>query len=145
MPVLAVGHGGGQSDILERPVAAVAIEEVRHRIVGDEDVHPTVIVEVEADHAEAVPRAAADARRLADVFEGAVALVAKQRRRLSLVFVGVTVGLIPRALFSAEKILVFGPVEVVDDDEIEPAVVVIVEPGGARSPLAGVFDPPLAR
>ena len=63
LPVLTVGASGARGDVGERAVPVVAIERARVRVVGDVDVHPPVIVEVERCHAETVGAAGArDAR-----------------------------------------------------------------------------------
>ncbi len=63
-PVLAVGAARTNRDVLERAVVAVAIQRARVRVVGDVDIRPPIVVEVERADAEAVgARRARDARR----------------------------------------------------------------------------------
>ncbi len=46
---------GCETDLGELPLAVVVKQEVRHRIVGDEDVRPTVVVVVGDDDPQPVP------------------------------------------------------------------------------------------
>ena len=52
--VLAVGAAGLEPDVGQRAVAVVAIERARARVVGDVEIDPAVVVEVEGADAEAV-------------------------------------------------------------------------------------------
>ena len=80
-PVGRDADAGRQRHLPEHAVAFVVEQEVRRRVVGHEDVRPPVIVVVADDDAEAVAAMTADARLLADVGEGAVAVVAIEDRR----------------------------------------------------------------
>src|SRR6185369_2984556 len=53
-PILIYGCAGAKADLLKRAVAFVSVMEVRRRIVGDEDISQTIVVEVAADDAESV-------------------------------------------------------------------------------------------
>ena len=72
-------------DVLERAVAQVAIELVRLRVVGDEQIRPAVDVVVDHRHAERLRARVEDAARRGDVFEGAVAAVVEQPARVAAV------------------------------------------------------------
>ena len=65
--VLAVGHAGRDPLLGERAVPVVAIELVRLRVVGDEDVGPAVAVVIEDGDAERLARGIGDAGLLAHV------------------------------------------------------------------------------
>ena len=59
LAAVAEGDFGGQRDLLEFPSArcrraAIHVEEILHRVVGDEQVHPAVVIDVRGDHAEAL-------------------------------------------------------------------------------------------
>ena len=47
-------NAGGACDVGERPVGVVAKEEIGHRVVGDEDVRPAVVIDVRNRDAKAV-------------------------------------------------------------------------------------------
>ncbi len=111
-----VRDAGLPRDVGERPVAAVPVERVpSHRARHIHVVEAVVVVVGDADaHAPAAAREAAAGR---DVGELAVAVVPVQRGQR------VAAGL---------RTLARGTV---DDEEVEVAVVVVVEPGGAAADL----------
>ena len=78
-----------------------------------------------------------DAGGLRDVGEGAVALVAEQRVRQALVVVRVAVVVHP--LRAAEGLGLRVPDAVVGDEEVEVAVLVVVEEGGGDRPQRAVL------
>src|SRR5262249_46964345 len=123
---------GRNSHFLEGAVSAIHEEEVLHRVVGDEDVGPSVAVVIETDYAEAVALLRADSRGAADIGESSIPVVVKERRRLAVIFAGVAIGAV--ALLRADEVVFGCEVDVVGDDEIEAAVVIVIEPGAARSP-----------
>ena len=116
-PVAIAPQAGPIGDVLERPVAAVAIERVGSP-AGDEEVGMAVVVDVADGHA--VPVASlhpADAGSVARIVKRAVALVPKQ----SIARVG------PVGPGREDASL--------DDVDIEPAIAVVVEqtnPAGHR-------------
>src|SRR5437899_5039395 len=82
-PLLAVSDASGLADLLKRPIASVVEQELRHEIVGHDDVHPTVLVQVAEGHSQSL--ALRDLREGVDhlnaslpryVREGSVAVVA---------------------------------------------------------------------
>ena len=79
-------------------------------------------------------RLQAGARR--HVFEGAVAAIAVEAVRQPLEDARVAVDVDPPRLVSAGRILVRRPLHVIDDQEIEAAVVVVVEPAAADGEVA---------
>ena len=85
-------------------------------------------------HALADVRLQAGARR--HVFERAVAAIAVEAVRQPLEDARVAVDVDPPRLVSAGRILVRRPLHVIDDQEIEAAVVVVVEPAAADGEVA---------
>src|SRR5713226_880682 len=70
-------------------------------------------------------------------------VVVKQRGRLAAILVRMAVGTV---VFVATGDVVLGrPVDVVDDEEIQPSIVVVVEPRSTRPPLSRILDTGLAR
>ena len=53
-PVLAQGESGHVADILERAVVAIVIEIVRHRIVRDDQVNPSIVIHVDEHRSKTV-------------------------------------------------------------------------------------------
>ena len=137
---LVRGDARFEGDLLEsggrvpRRRSRVAEQEVGHAVVRDEHVHASVAVVVgdRDSHALALVRREADLLR--DVGKGAVAVVAQQRvwQRLkdARVAVDAVAGLAPPA--PDVGLACEGPIEVVRDEEVEPAVVVVVEKRRAR-------------
>ena len=84
-PRLVQGRARGVADVLERAVAAVAVEVVRRGVVGHEEIEPAVVVEVEEGDAEAVEAGGVGhARPRAHVGERAAAVVAEEVVALAL-------------------------------------------------------------
>src|SRR5262249_31207282 len=115
-------------------------EEIRVRVVGDEDVLPAVVVEVECNYAQTTAGVRPDPGGFSNIFEGAVAIVMVKRRLLPAKLIRVAVSPVPRLLVAAPDVVIRRPCYVIGDREIEFAVSVIIEPGGARSPFAFVRD-----
>src|SRR5688572_3556645 len=74
------GRAGGARQLGERPIAIVAVKEVRAAEVRDIQIRPAVVVVVDGGDA-LVEAATVDAGRRGDVLERAVAVVAEQLRR----------------------------------------------------------------
>src|SRR5579872_4657383 len=132
------GHASFISDFAKRAVTIVAKQEIRHVIVGDENILPPVIVVVEGDYAKPVATLEPDSRFNADVGERSISVVVKKRRRLPVIDVRVAVTPHPGRFVAAPKILLWRPIHVVRNDKVEFAVVVVVEPRSARCPLAKI-------
>ncbi|MFO0890856.1 MAG: hypothetical protein U0790_17135 [Isosphaeraceae bacterium] len=127
------GDPPAPGDVLEGAVVAVAPEDIGLGVIGDEDVHPAVAVEVrrEAAHAPAVPR---HARALGDVGEGTVAVVPVKDVGQACELARHPVERAPGLQISAERGLLRVESEVVRHEEVEVAVAVVVEEGGAEAP-----------
>ena len=135
---LVGGHPGLEGHLRQLPVRAVAVQEVRRPVVGDEDVHPPVPVVVGDGDTHPLPEVPIEAGRGGDVGERAVAVVAQERVRQGLEDVRVAVDAVPLLSPAAPVVRVLGegPLEVVRDEEVQPAVVVEIQEGRAR--LQGV-------
>ena len=143
---LAVGaerQPGFDGDVLERAVAQVAIELVRLRVVGDEQIGPAVLVVVEHRDAERFRAGVEDAARRRDVFEGAVAAVAKQPAGVAAIRLRRAVRLL-LAVEAAEHVVLGRPLDVVADEQIEQAVAIEVEPQRRRAERRSRPPRPLA-
>ena len=129
-PLLVVGDAPGPRLLLERAVALVDVEEVRLGVVGDEHVHEAVAVEVGDADAHALARHGAEAGLLRHVLELPVPEVVVQAVRDALV--GARVAEDRAVGGRADPVDLRVPVGVVRDHEVEQAVVVVVEEGGAH-------------
>ena len=130
-------------DLHEPAVALVVEHEVLHRVIRDDEVGPAVGVEIDGGDAERLRHRHTSSRipdlhprARGDVGEVSVAIVPVQIGKRALERARRTVGAAdahePEILLQID---VPGPAHVVADEEIEIAVAVVVEPGGARAPL----------
>ena len=131
------GDAGLERRVFELAAAQVAPEEVRYRVVGDEEVDVAVGIEVGGQDTEALGEDSAahgDPRRAGDVLKPAAAAVEVERVGSPIVFVGMAVG--GGLLLAAGAGLVDpGVVEqVVGDVEVQQAVAVDVGEAGTRAP-----------
>src|SRR5262249_3899540 len=128
LPFLAEGHAGRQSRFGERPFAAVVfIKLVRLRVVGDEDVGPTVTVVIDDRHPKRFARRVEESGFFTPVAE-LPAYVVIEPRTLALVFLRRAVALVD-VVERAEDVGLRRPFDVVAEEEVEPPVLVIIEEG----------------
>ena len=142
--IFVEGVAGGVALILKGAVAFVDVEVVWGRVVADEEVGLAVVVDVDEDGGEAVVAGlVADTGLVADVGEGAIAVVVEEVIALAGQAAGATVG--ANAAIAAEgqgkAVAVAGlrlevVVDVAGDEEIELAVAVVVSPRGSGGPVA---------
>ena len=130
---------GRHADVREGAVSLVAIQLVRLRVVGDEQIEPAVGVVIDQGDAERFGRRVIETGAMRDVLERPVPLVPEQRRALAFVGFRRAIGL-RLAVERAEQILLDRPVHVVRDEEVEQTVAVVVEPRRARRE-SGIGDP----
>ena len=136
--VFAERHAGRHAFFGERAVAVVAVQLVGLRIVGDEQIRPAVAVVIEHRDAQRLAGGIADAGLLGHILELAVAQIVIQLRRRALVGFRRAVRL-GRAVERAPQIALGGPLHVVGDEQVQLAVAVVIEPGGAGAEV-GVVD-----
>jgi hypothetical protein len=129
--ILTCGHPGNEGNIFERTIMLVEKEEIRPRVVGDGDVRPAVIVEIREHHTHTLRFRLADTRPIAHIRERSVMIVVIQLGLLPFVIPGMTVGAVTRPVFSAPDVVLRAPVNVVRNDQVQVAVLVIVEPARA--------------
>ena len=128
------GHLGGEADLFEGAVALVAVEVFEHGVVGDGDVDFAVAVEVGDGDAEAFA-GFVEADFCGDFGEVAIAVVVEDEGRDGLEGVGVAVGAVAFAMLATEDVVEV-PLHVAEDDEVEEAIVIEVDPGGGGGPAA---------
>ena len=132
LAVFAERHARLERHVLERAVPQVAIQLVRLRVVGHEDVGPAVLIVIEQRDAERLRARVEDAARGGDVLERAVAAVAEQPAGLTPIGFGRAVGLL-LAVEAAEHVVLRRPPHVVADEQIEEAVAIEVDPHRRRA------------
>ena len=121
------------ADLFKSPLAAIDEQKIRDRVIGDEEIHPAVVVDVGGNHSPGFAGNCRNARLLADVGEGSVAVVVKeptghrpvQSRNAIVRFAS------PCA---AGPVLRFAEIHEPADEKIEPAIIVVVEPDRTGCP-----------
>src|SRR3984957_18053606 len=132
---------GEHADIFKSPVSLIDIEIVWGRIVGDEQVYPPVVIHIDECRREAV----------GDVFVGHAGFLTDVRERTISVVMKKMIGLALQAsrsahyAFTAElakaipggwRKMIHIPVDVSRNEEIQPAISVVVAEAGASRPVA---------
>ena len=124
--------------------------EARQLVVRDVEVDEPVAVVVGEREPHAPPRVRRESRLRGHILERPVAPVPVERQRDGREPLGVAVDADAAGLVAAEAVVALVPHRVVHDQEVEPAVVVVVEPAGADHPLVArearlrghVLEPP---
>ena len=134
-----------RADFPERAVVLVHEDEIGHGVVGHDEIHPAVAVNVHRRDAEGLGGGHAGRgifhlqtalRR--DVGEMAVAVVVIKMGKRALEIHGLAVGARPAVNFVADLGVNFArPLDVVADEEVELAVVVVIKKRRARAPVVG--------
>src|SRR5262249_55364381 len=137
-------------------------EEVRHSIVGDDEVDPAVIVDINRSDPERLGRRHSggwilnlDPACRRDIGKMTVPVVAIEIWKSSFEIHGLPVSAADPDQFVAHLEIDFlGPANVIADEEIQQAIVVVVDPSATGAPLArgttytstgsDVFELPLA-
>src|SRR5947208_58199 len=99
--MLVQAGAGNQAYFRKRSVAIVVEQETRRRVVGHEDVHPTVVIVVPESDSERFPFFVRYAGLLGDIRKCAVSIVPEQYVRYSLEIVRMAVGSIARHAVAA--------------------------------------------
>jgi hypothetical protein len=144
-PVAAERDARLAADLGERAVLPVVKDEVLHRVVGHDQVLPAVAVQVEGDHAQRLaggdfflgPLAVEnlDAGRLRDIAELAFAVVAIEVAQRALKAERRPIGpLVAGQRESLGHVDLARPLHIVADEQVQPTVAVVVEPGAAGAP-----------
>ena len=89
------------------PSGVVAVQEVGHPVVGDEDVHAAVAVVVGDGDSHPLAEGAVEADLVGDVGEGPVAVVAQEHVRQGLEDVRIAVDAVPALLPAAPVVALF--------------------------------------
>src|SRR6185437_3693158 len=131
--------------IFKRAVMPVAIQEVRRGIVGHQQVHPAVVIDIHKGSGQTVVAVGIrDARLHADVGKGAIAVVVEQVVALSRQAAGPAHHIDPTKLaeirrygsLSRDRWMIGIELHVSRNKQIELPVVVVVTPGRARGPAS---------
>ena len=131
-------------DVFEGSVAQIAVQFVRLRVVGDQEVRPAVAIVVQQGHAQRFRRAVEDSALRGHIFKDAVSAIAKQPAGSTMVASGVQYDLLlPSTL---QKTSCSGDhLHVIADEKIQQAVAVVIEPDCGRAEGASSAQPGLLR
>src|SRR5580698_1481204 len=132
--VFAEPDAGGNGALFERSVFLIEVKLIGLRVVGDQDVRPSVVVVIENRDAQSLRRRIVKPGLLRGVFELAVAQVMPEARRRSLVRFGRAVRLV-RAIERAIEIGLLRPLHIVRNHEIKFAVAIVIHPSRAGGEL----------
>src|SRR5439155_827561 len=104
----------------------------------NEEIFPAIIVVIEQMRAPTgkSESRATHARRVGHILEAAFAVVVKEDVRDALKIVGMAVGPQARFLFSTIAVVPEAPIHITGHEEVEVAVIVVIEKPGARTPSA---------
>lgn len=136
------GDARAGADFLEGSVAVVAEDEVLDGVVGDNEVDPAVAVQVDRGDPEGLGKRFS--RPVGDLDAGTGGDVGESSAAVVVVEGGMASGEVSRgAVGAGASVIAEGnleirsaiPGDVMADEEVEQAVVVDVDPGGARAPV----------
>src|SRR5207302_489908 len=143
LPVLVVAHSGQQSHFRESAIPVVVVQEALHRVIGHKDIGETVAVVIGKTHSQALAVRIRYTGFGGDIGERAVAIVVIEDVRHAVVIVGMTVGAETGSLLSAIAIRLKGPVHISSNQQIEFAVIVVIEESSACAPSSRAHTRPL--
>src|SRR5882762_3417993 len=137
LAVLIVSNARQQPNLGERAVSIVVIQEALHGIVGNKNIDETIAVVVREGYSQSLAIRIGDSRLGGNVGEGAVAIVAVENVGNTVIVVGMTIGAVTRSALAAVAVGAKSPIDVTGHEQVELAVIVVVEESGARAPPAG--------
>ncbi len=140
LAILVVSGARLQRDLLESSIPLVAIEEGHYGVVRDVDVGPPVAVVVRESYAQPLAVRVGDARILRDVGECAVTIIPEKDVGDAFEVVGMAVSLVTGFPLAAVNVLLEGPIQIAAHEQVELAVVVVVEEARARAPTGGGYS-----
>src|SRR5258707_1051082 len=118
----------------------IELDVVEHGAIQLQYVWPTVVIVVEKFHGDAAQqnRFVSDAGMIRVVIKSSIVIVMVELGFLPFVIPWMAVRAITRAMLAAPDIIFRRPFDVIGDEQIQPAVFVIVKPSGAGGPSAQV-------
>ena len=126
---LAIGQSSRDSHIGKGTVVIVVVELVGLSIVADEEVEPSVVVIVKERDTQRLAGGIVESRASGYILERSISFVMEKRRTLAFIPLRSAVGLI-LVVEGAILVSLNRPVDVVGDEKIQLAVIVVVKPHG---------------
>ncbi len=115
----------------------VSKKEIGHGVVGDENVHQPVSIQIQGNNSQRFGIGHVDARLLAHVGEGQVSIISVEDATCSLECRW-RAGIPFPAIVFARRIILEIDVNVAADEKVQPAVIVVVEKGRARAEVGSI-------
>ena len=145
LAALAEAHSRLQGDFLPFPAcrrgrATIHEQKVLHGVVCDKQIHPAIVIDVGRYHAQTLAERLGDIGALADLGEGAISIVVVEEVCGRTEDTGNAVVLLADFVVATLELVLARVVDEAADEQVEPAVIVVVEPDGARGP-PGVATP----
>src|SRR6202042_755928 len=131
---ITVSNAGSRGDLFESSLAAIDEKKIGHRVMTDPWLTESVVVDASRDCDPCLPEAVGDPGFLTGVPECAVPIVVEKptgHGRINLRNAIVTPAIL---VDSAGLVQLFTEIREPPYEEVEMAIIVIVEPDGARSP-----------
>src|ERR1043165_3840553 len=137
-----VGHARAGADFLEAGVVLVTKQKILHRVIGDHEINPAVIVHIHRRHRQRFGHGQAgrrvfnlNARFRGHVAEPAVAFGMIEVRESALELARRSIGSADlRQLEAGAAIQLRGPTDIIAHEQVEFAVAVKINPRGTRAP-----------
>ena len=126
------------SHVFERAVTAIAKQNIRFGVVCDEHVGPSIFIYVTNRRSHAFSEMARDARVDRHITECSVAIVPEQLIRQRRVVSRMAVGTQSRPVLAAVRLAGRVPDAVIDDEQVEPAIDIEVQPCAVDAPHRAV-------
>ena len=114
--------------------AAVQKQKILHRVVGDEQIHPAVVVDVRGDDPKALAGGACDIGSPLDPSEGSVSIVVVKEIGRAFEDARNTIIVHARPAVVAKEVVGFSVIDIAADEQVQAAVIIVVEPDGAGCP-----------
>src|SRR5260221_124312 len=126
--VLTEANTGSEANFFKLAVAAVSKEKILDCIVRNEKIHPAVVVDISRDNSPRLAKNFTDARLRRHVCESAITVVVEEQTARRRINSWNAVKTFAGALITAELVLESIELDEPANEQIEFAVVVIVEP-----------------
>src|SRR5208282_1457518 len=140
-PRIAVCGSGLLADFFEGSLAPIYEQEVRDRIVGNEQVHAAIIIYIGGNDSPTLAQMSCDAGGSGNVGKGSVAVVMKEPTGRG--FVKVRDAVSDFVVGGAGQVLGFVEIDKAANKQIKAPVIVVIKPNGAGRPSrrgdAGLF------
>src|SRR4029077_19476186 len=124
------GYLRRQTHFFKRAITLVVVEELDHGVVGDKEIDVAIAIVVRQRNAESFA-SLRKANFLGDFGEMAVSIIVVDQGRNRLEDVGMAIGAVAFFVLAAPDVFKI-PLNVSQNDEIEQAIAIQIDPGGTR-------------